>query len=97
MAPLDDYSIQIRNWHKRYKLSETVMGLFKTLGEHNRGVGDPGALGRLMRMSPGMRKALTDTISQLAKTMHKKADPFTLSECTELIQGCTEILSFASK
>lgn len=97
MAPLlDDYTIRLRNLHKRYKLSQTVMGLFKALGEHRRGY-DPDALGRLMRMSPGMRKACTDTISQLAKVMQNDQSHSTVAECTELIQNCTEMLALASK
>lgn len=97
MAPLfDDYIIRLKNLHNRYKLSQTVMGLFRALGEHRRGY-DPDALGRLMRMSPGMRKACTDTISQLAKAMQKDLSPSTIAECTELIQNCTDMLAMASK
>lgn len=72
------------------------MNLFGALGEQQRGY-DPDALGRLMRMSPGMRKACTDTISQLAMVMQKNQDPSTISECTELIRSCTEMLALASK
>lgn len=96
MAPLNNYTVQLKNLHKQYKLSQSVMSLFKALDEHRRGF-DPDALGRLMRMSPGMRKACTDTISQLAKVMQKKQDPSTVAECTELIQNCTEILALASE
>lgn len=96
MAPLDGYTIQLKNLHKRYKLSQSVLNLFKALDEHRSGY-DPDTLSRLMRMSPGMRKACTDTISQLAKVMQKKKDPSTVTECTELIQNCTEILALASE
>lgn len=72
------------------------MTLFGALGEQQRGY-DPDALGRLMRMSPGMRKACTDTISQLAMVMQKNQDPSTITECTELIKSCTEMLALASR
>lgn len=96
MAPLDSYTIQVKNLHKRYKLSQSVLNLFKALDEHRSGY-EPDTLSKLMRMSPGMRKACTDTISQLAKVMQKKKDPSTVTECTEIIQNCTEILALASE
>lgn len=94
--PLDDYMVRMKNLHSRYCLPASVMTLFGALGEQQRGY-DPDALGRLMRMSPGMRKACTDTISQLAMVMQKNQDPSTISECTELIKSCTEMLALASK
>lgn len=94
--PLDEYIVKLNNWHKRYKLSDSIMNLFETLGHHRRG-NDRDALGRLMRTSPRSRKACTDTISQLAKIMAKNPNPVTISECTELIQACTEILNSGSK
>lgn len=72
------------------------MTLFGALGEQQRGY-DSDALGRLMRMSPGMRKACTDTIAQLAMVMQKNQDPSIICECTELIKSCTEMLALASK
>lgn len=96
MTSLDSYTVQLKNLHKRYKLSQNILSLFKALDEHRSGF-DSEALGRLMRMSPGKRKACTDTISQLAKVMQKNQDPSTVAECTELIQNCTEILALASE
>ncbi|KAF3770120.1 hypothetical protein M406DRAFT_224830, partial [Cryphonectria parasitica EP155] len=89
------YTIQMRNLHKRYNLSPEIMALFRKMGDHHHGYEDPDALGRLMRMSLNARKTCTDTISHLAKAMQKKCDQSTISECTELIQGCTELLSLA--
>lgn len=94
--PLDAYMIRMKNLHKRYSLPSSVMTLFTALGEQQRGY-DPDALGRLMRMSPGMRKACTDTISQLAMVMQRNQASSTIAECTELIKSCTEMLALASK
>lgn len=94
--PLDDYIVRMKGLHTRYSLPSTVMILFKALGEKQRGY-DPDGLGRIMRMSPGMRKACTDSISQMAMVMLKNQDPSTIAECTELIQSCTQMLALASK
>lgn len=94
--PLDAYMIRMKNLHNRYSLPSSAMTLFGALGEQQRGY-DPDALGRLMRMSPGMRKACTDTISQLAMVMQRNQDSSTIAECTELIKCCTEMLALASK
>lgn len=96
MAPLDSYTIQLKNLHKRYKLSQSILNLFRALDDHRSG-SDPEALGRLMRMSPGKRKACTDTIAQLARVMQKKQEPSTVAECTEIIQNCAELLALASE
>lgn len=96
MAVLDYYTIQLKNLHKRYKLTQSVLNLFKALDDYRSGI-DPDALPRLIRISPGMRKACTDTISQLAKVMQNKQDSSSVADCTELIQNCTEILALASE
>lgn len=88
--------VRMKNLHQRYSLPASVMTLFRALGEQQRGY-DPDSLGRLMRMSVGMRKACTDTIYQLAMVMQKNQDPDTVLECTELIRSCTEMLDLASK
>ncbi|KUI54428.1 hypothetical protein VP1G_01700 [Cytospora mali] len=98
MAPrTDSYTLQMKNLHQRYGLSKNIMHLFTALDEHRRGVSDPDALGRRLRMSRQMRKSCTDTISSLADQMQKNPTPACVAECTMLISGCTDMLKLAKQ
>ncbi|ROW12305.1 hypothetical protein VMCG_00283 [Cytospora schulzeri] len=98
MAPrTDPYTIRTKNLHQRYGLSKNFMQLLASLQDHRRGIGDPDALGRWMRMSHQMRKTCTDTISCLAESMQKNPTPDCVAECTSLISSCTELLKFANE
>lgn len=94
---LDSYSMRMRNLHSRYGLSKNVTELFIALDNHRLGVQDSDALGRTLRMSSHMRILCTDTIASLAEAMQKNPTPDCISECTELIKGCTDMLALASK
>ncbi|ROW14399.1 hypothetical protein VPNG_03978 [Cytospora leucostoma] len=102
MAPrpahrMDAYSLQMRNLHRRYNLSKGALQLFTALDEHRNGPKDPDALARMLRMSPHMRQACTDTISSLAEAMQKQPTPDCIRECTELITCCTDMLALANQ
>ncbi|KAK7733945.1 hypothetical protein SLS53_008097 [Cytospora paraplurivora] len=94
---MDAYSIQMRNLHRRYNLSKNALRLFTALDEHRNSPRDPDALARLLRMSPHMRQACTDTISLLAGAMLKTPTPECIRECTELITCCTDMLALANQ
>ncbi|KUI65039.1 hypothetical protein VM1G_00530 [Cytospora mali] len=98
MAPrTDSHTLQMKNLHQRYGLSKNIIQLFTALDEHRRGVSDPDALGRRLRMSRQMRKSCTDTISSLADQMQKNPTPACVAECTMLISGCTDMLKLANE
>lgn len=94
--PLDDFTLKMRNLHQRYGLSEHALELFRAYGEHHRGIQDPDALGRRLRTSAFMR-ACTDTITLLTTAMQKNPTPECITECSEVITCCTEMLNLASE
>lgn len=94
--PLDDYTLKMRNLHKRYGLSDSVLELFKAYGEHHRGIHAPDELGRRLRTST-LLKTCTDTITSLTMAMRKNPTPECITECSDIITCCSEILDLASK
>lgn len=94
--PLDDYTLKMRNLHRRYGLSDNVLELFKAYGEYHRGVESADALGRRLRTSTLM-KACTDTITSLATAMQKNPTHECITECSEIITCCSEMLNLASE
>jgi hypothetical protein len=87
------YAAQTLDLYKKYKLSENAKSLLKALDDYQFGRIDEAELGRLVRLSPNMRKAITETIARCAKVMGEK--PAEMKNCIEIIQNCTVILSIA--
>ena len=59
------YIQRLKCLHTRYKLSENAIRLLKALDDHHTGAAQDDALGRLVRLSPSMRKATTETIAKV--------------------------------
>jgi hypothetical protein len=83
------------NIHTKYGLSSNAKTLLKALDDHNFGRIDRTELGRIVRLSSNMRKAITATIKKCAEIMGTK--PGEVKYCVEIIQSCTEILAIAGK
>lgn len=94
--PLDDYTLKMRNLHKRYGLSDSALELFKAYGEHHRGIHAHDELGRRFRTS-SLWKTCTDTITSLTTAMQKDPSPECITECSEIITCCSEMLNLASE
>ncbi|KAK3368096.1 hypothetical protein B0H63DRAFT_564856 [Podospora didyma] len=89
------YGQQMLMLHRKYALSANAKKLLEAHDDWKHGRIDQDELGRLVRLSGNMRKAVTDTIAKCASVMRKK--PAELKNCVDIIQACTEILSAADK
>ncbi|KAK3340905.1 hypothetical protein B0H65DRAFT_275711 [Neurospora tetraspora] len=89
------YAHQTLNLHARYGLSDNAKKLLRAHDHWRMGGLERDQLGRLVRMSPDMRKSITDTITKCAEIMRKK--PAEVKNCIDIIQACTEILDAADK
>ena len=87
------YIQRLKCLHTRYKLSENAVRLLQALDDHHTGAAEDEALGRLVRLSPSNRRAVTDTIAKCAAIIQKQ--PHELKDCVALIENCTEILAHA--
>ncbi|KAK3951709.1 hypothetical protein QBC32DRAFT_261847 [Pseudoneurospora amorphoporcata] len=89
------YAHQTMNLYARYGLSDNAKRLLRDHDQWRMGSLDRDQLGRNVRMSPDLRKSITDTITKCAAMMRKKPDE--VKNCIEIIQACTEILDAADK
>lgn len=87
------YVAKMKNLPARYGISRNMQSLLRSLDDHHTGAIDDQQLGRVVRMSPNMRKAVTETIAKLASIMEK--EPAEIKDCLALIKNCTEILAAA--
>lgn len=89
------YAQQMLNLHNKYGLSNNAKTLLRALDDYKFGRIDQKELGRIVRLSNNMRKAITDTIKKCAQIMGTK--PAEVKHCVEIIQSCTEILAVAGE
>ncbi|PSR94458.1 hypothetical protein BD289DRAFT_472520 [Coniella lustricola] len=94
---LDEYDINLLQLQEKYDLSDNVVSLMRKLEDCKRGVCDPDAVGRIVRVSQEMRKACTDTLSQLAWYIKPESDGPTVKECRSLIINCADLLEMANE
>lgn len=89
------YVQQLKNLHAKYGLNQNARGVLKALDDYKFGRIGADELGRTVRLSPNMRRAITDTISKCAGIMAKQ--PGEMKNCLDLINGCTEVLAVAGE
>lgn len=95
MSSKSFYVQQLKALHTRYGITKGAITLLKALDQYHMGSMDAAELGRMVRLSSGTRKALTDTITKCATVMEKK--PEEVKDCVALIKNCTEILGIAGE
>ncbi|KAK0621433.1 hypothetical protein B0T17DRAFT_591324 [Bombardia bombarda] len=89
------YAQQMLNLHSRFGLSENAKILLRAHDDWKLRRIDQDELGRIVRLSTNMRKAVTDTITKCASIMRKQ--PTEVKNCVDIIQACTDILTAADK
>jgi len=89
------YAQVMLNLHKKYGLSQNAKKLLQAHDDWKLGRIDQDELGRIVRMSPNLRKAIIDTITKVNNAMKKKPEESKI--CCEIIQACTEILNALGK
>ena len=87
------YAAATQRLHKRLDLNRNAETLLRTYDDFKLGKSDRDALGRMVRGSPGNRRAIADTIDHLAETIVKR--PEDADACLKLIHIYTEILKIA--
>jgi len=81
------YVQRLKCLHTRYKLSDNAIRLLKALDDHHTGAAQDDALGRLVRLSPNMRKAATETIAKVCHQFHPCPEILPESRCPSLSSG----------
>ena len=87
--------LKMMNIPARFGLSANVAKMLRQLDDYHMGHISEDELGKMVRLSPQMRKSITETISKCAGIMEKK--PEEVKYCVAIIQSCTEILTAAGK
>ena len=87
------YAAATQRLHKRLDLNRNAEALLRAHDEFKLGKSDRDTLGRMVRGSPGNRRAIADTIDQLAEAIVKH--PEDSANCLKLIHIYTEILKIA--
>ena len=88
-------SLMTRAIPARYSLSRNIQALLRGLDQYHAGSLSADGLGRLVRLSPQRRSAISTTIQKCAQIMKKSPDE--AKNCIDLIEMCTEILEIAGK
>lgn len=88
-------TLKMMNVPARFGLSANVLQMFHQLDDYHMGLISEDELGKMVRLSPQMRKSITETIAKCAGIMEKK--PEEMKTCVAVIQNCTEILTAAGR
>ena len=91
------YAQQLLNFPARYSLSTNAVNLLRAHDEWKTGRIETCELGRIVRMSPNMRKAITETITRCAELIGRSKNTDDDSNLVKIITACTEMLTAAGK
>lgn len=93
MPDRDLYALETLRIPERYRLSNNAVLLLRTYNDFRAGAIDEDEVGRRMRLSPNLRKALSDTVAACTKIMEN--DAAEVSICADIIRKYTNLLKIA--
>ncbi|CAJ2506199.1 Uu.00g003290.m01.CDS01 [Anthostomella pinea] len=89
------YEQRMFNLFERYGISKNAQNMLKQYEDFMTARVDEAAVGRLIRLSPNNRAALTTTMGKCAKMAGK--EPGELKHCLAIIDSCVKMLQIADK
>ncbi|KAI0434098.1 hypothetical protein F5Y09DRAFT_349718 [Xylaria sp. FL1042] len=89
------YEMRMLRLFEQYELSDNARVMFQALEEFSTARLDEASLGRLVRLSPGNRAALVNTMVKCAGIMKDK--PKESKYCLDIITSCGQMLEIADK
>ncbi|KAK1999826.1 hypothetical protein LX36DRAFT_669148 [Colletotrichum falcatum] len=89
------FAMRMFNVPQRLGLSPNAKEMLQALEDYKCKSLDEAEIGRMLRLSPGKRQSMIDTIRKCTTMMAKKQEE--VSICVLVIQMCTEILEIANR